>query len=405
MGLLRRKKEAIERFRKENTYAIACLHCFKRFGHDMVMFRALEALDADGYTAQYDDELDSYRYRFGLDTAGELEAALDPADFDESRKKYHKGILMSLTDDYGNITTKRLCPFCHNELHPSAGFSPSIIFSIAGSTRAGKSVFFTSLIHQLRNKTSKHFPSFCVPINNEVGRTFKHGLVAPMIENGILPISALLKEFPDAPLVFSFSLTEGDSSEVHIVFFDPAGDSLCLDLHNDLMKSSSGVMMLVDPLGIPYFGRDLAEKSDPDFDPLFFTEPADDLGIMLLEHAKNIPAAVVLTKTDLLKSIIGESELFDDLSAVFEDFRHSGLFDVSEFSEIDSEISVFFEEECPHFYNAMKKRFGSDLGFFGVSALGEKPNAGQVSQINPVRVDEPFLWLLYKMGLIMGEDE
>ena len=405
MGLLRRKKEAIERMRKENTHIITCLHCFRRFTHDDVMFRALEALDFDGYTARFDDVLDTYRYRFGLDSAGEIEVVLDPVDFEESCKRYHKGVLTSLTDDFDNITTRRICPFCHNELHPGAGFSPPVIFSIAGATRAGKSVFFTSLIHFLRNKTPKHFPSFCVPLNNEIARNFKHGLAAPLIENGILPISALLKEHPEAPLVFSFSLTGDESSEVHIVFFDPVGDSLCLDIHNALMRSSSGVMMLVDPLGIPYFGKELAEKSDPDFDPLFFTEQADDMGIMLLEHARNIPVAVVLTKTDLLKSIIGESELFDHLSAVFEDFRHSGSFDMSEFGEIDSEIGVFLEEECPNFYNALMKRFGANIGFFGVSALGGRPNAGQVAAISPVRIDEPFLWLLYKMGLISSGGE
>ena len=405
MGLLRRKKEAIQRMRKENTHTITCLHCFRRFGHDEIMFRALETLDADGYSARYDDVLDSYRFRFGLDSAGEVEVVLDPVDFEESSKNYHKGILVSLTDDYDNITTKRICPFCHNELHPGAGFSPSVIFSITGATRSGKSVFFTCLINYLRSKTSKTFPSFCVPINSEVARNFKHGLAAPLIENGILPISALLKEFPEAPLVFSFSLADDESSEVHIVFFDPVGDSLCMDIHNALMKSSSGVMMLVDPLGIPYFGRELAEKTDPDFAPLFFTEPSDDMGIMLLEHAKKIPIAVVLTKTDLLKSVIGENELFDHLSAVFEDYHHSGFFVLSEFNEIDSEISVFFEEECPNFYNALQKRYGANLGFFGVSSLGERPNAGQVAAVNPVRIDEPFLWLLYKMGLIPAGGE
>ena len=403
MGLFWRKKARIERERKENTHKIVCLFCFRSFGHDRVMFRALEALDADGYTARYDDSLDGYRNRFGLGSAGEIEATLDPDDFDESRKKHHKGILVSLADDYGNITARRICPFCHNDISQIAGFAPAVIFAVTGAARAGKSVFFTCLIHHIRTVLSRHYPSYCAPVDSETGRMFKHGLAVPLLENGILPVSALLKECPDMPLVFTFSMAGGGSLEASIVFFDPAGDSSCMDIHSQLMKSAKGVMLLVDPLSIPGFGKRLAEKSDPDFDPLFFTEPVDDLGLMLLEHAGDVPIAVVLTKTDLLGAAPGEH--FDSLSAVFDNFCHEGFFDTSEHDEIDAEIHNFLSDTCPNFFNALKKRFEGNLGFFGVSALGERPVAGHVNNVNPVRIGEPFLWLLYSLGIISDEGE
>ena len=404
MGLFWRKKAKIERIRKENTHKIVCLSCFRRFSHDRVMFRAFEALDAEGYEAQYDDLLDRYRNRFGLGSAGEIEAVLDPDEFEESSKKYHKGILVSLKDDYDNITTKRICPHCHNDIKQDAGFAPAIVFAITGQARAGKSVFFTCLIHHMRNVLPKYFTCHCTSVDAQTGRMFKHGLATPLLENGILPISALLKECPDMPLVFSFSIGGEEPCEVNIVFFDPAGDSSCMDIHNQLMKSAKGVMLLVDPLSIPVFGKDLAEKNDPDFDPLFFTEPVDDMGIMLLEHAVGMPIAVVLTKTDLLRAIAHDGGHFDRLSAVFENFMHDGYFDLSEYEEIDTEIHDFLSDVCPNFFNALKKRYGSNLGFFGVSALGEKPVAGHVSRVIPVRIAEPLLWLLYSTGLISDED-
>ena len=404
MGLFWRKKAKIERMRIENTHKIVCLSCFRGFSHDRVMFRAFEALDAEGYEAQYDEMLDRYRNRFGLGTAGEIEAVLDPDEFDESSKKYHSGILVSLKDDYGNVTSRRICPHCHNDLRQDAGFAPAIIFAITGTTRAGKSVFFTCLIHHLRSVLPRQFSCHCTSVDSNTGRMFKHGLASPLLENGILPISALLKECPDMPLVFSFSIRKNEPCEVYIVFFDPAGDSGCMDIHNQLMKSAKGVMLLVDPLSIPVFGKNLAEKNDPDFDPLFFTEPVDDMGVMLLEHAVDVPVAVVLTKTDLLKAVTGEGH-FDHLSAVFENFMHSGYFDVSEFEEIDAEIHDFLSDVCPNFFNALKKRFDGNLGFFGVSALGEKPVAGHVNNINPVRVAEPFMWLLNNLGLLSSFSE
>ena len=399
MGLFWRKKARIERERKENTHKIVCLSCFRRFSHDRVMFRAFEALDAEGYEACYDELLDGYRNRFGLGTAGEIEAVLDPDEFDETNKKYHKGILVSLKDDYDNVTTRRICPHCHNDIRQDAGFVPTIVLAVTGQARAGKSVYFTCLIHHMRNVLPKHFACHCTSIDSQTGRMFKHGLATPLLENGILPVSALLKECPDMPLVFTFSLGGDAAYEIHIVLFDPAGDSSCMDIHNQLMKSAKGVMLLVDPLSIPVFGKNLAAKSDPDFDPLFFTEPVDDMGIMLLEHAVGIPIAVVLTKTDLLKAVSGGGH-FDSLSAVFENFMHKGYFDLSEYEEIDAEIHDFLSDVSPNFFNALKKRFGDNLGFFGVSALGEKPALGQVRGVSPVRIAEPLIWLLFSLGYI-----
>ena len=363
------------------------------------MFRAFEALDAEGYEAAYDELLDSYRNRFGLGTAGEIEAVLDPDEFDESCKKFHKGILVSLKDEYDNVTTRRICPHCHNDIKQDAGFAPAVVFAVTGQTRAGKSVYFTCLIHHLRNVLPRHFSSHCTSINSQTGRTFKHGLATPLLENGILPISALLKECPDMPLVFSLSLSGEEPCEVNIVFFDPAGDSGYMDIHNQLMKSAKGVMLLVDPLSIPVFGKDLAEKNDPDFDPLFFSEPVDDMGVMLLEYAKDVPIAVVLTKTDLFKAVEGKGH-FNRMSAVFRNFMHTGCFDVQEHEEIDAEIHDFLSDVCPNLINALKKRFDGNLGFFGVSALGEKPFAGHVNNVNPVRITEPFLWLMHSLGYI-----
>ena len=403
MGLFWRKKAKIERERIENTHKIVCLSCFRSFNHDRVMFRAFEALDAEGYEATYDEMLDRYRNRFGLGTAGEIEVVLDPDEFDESSKKYHRGILISLKDDYDNVATRRICPHCHNDIKQDAGFVPAVIFAITGTTRAGKSVFFTCLIHHLRNVLPRHFSCHCTSIDSHTGRTFKHGLAMPLLENGILPVSALLKQCPDMPLVFTFSIGGDESRDVNVVFFDPAGDSSYMDIYNQLMKAAKGVMLLVDPLSIPDFGKSLAEKSDPDFDPLFFTEPVDDMGIMLLEHVMDVPVAVVLTKTDLLKSVSGGGH-FDRRSAVFENYMHDGYFDVSEYEEIDAEIHDFLAEVCPNFFNALKKRFGDNLSFFGVSALGGKPVAGHVSNVSPVRITEPFLWLLYSLGFITERD-
>ena len=399
MGLFWRKKARIERERLKRTHRIVCLHCFRGFSHEQVMFRALEALDAEGYAAARDEELDGHRARFGLPSAGELEAALDPGDFAESAKGHRQGVLVSLRDDYGNVTERRICPYCHNPLPQAAGFQPPLILAVTGQARAGKSTFFTCLIHHIRNSLPRHYSSHCASVDGETGRFFKESLAVPLLENGTLPVSALLKEFPDMPIVFNFALASA-APDVSIVLFDPAGDSGYMDIHAHIARSASGIMLLVDPVSIPGLGKRLAEMNDPGFDPLFFTETVDDFGLMLLEEAQGANVAVVLTKTDMLKAAGGEAGGFGERSAVFSNYFHRGFFDAGEHAAVDAEVHNFLAETCPNFFNAIKKRHGSRLGFFGVSALGQMPVAGQVSALRPVRIGEPFLWLLAEMGLV-----
>ncbi|MNW21962.1 hypothetical protein D3C71_2231780 [compost metagenome] len=47
----------------------------------------------------------------------------------------------------------------------------------------------------------------------------------------------------------------------------------------------------------------------------------------------------------------------------------------------------------------------SDTAYFAVSALGSNPvNQKIEGVVSPIRVDEPFLWLLHKLKFIEGGD-
>jgi hypothetical protein len=74
---------------------------------------------------------------------------------------------------------------------------------------------------------------------------------------------------------------------------------------------------------------------------------------------------------------------------------------LSEFYEINDDAEDFISEVDPNFRNALKRRF-ADLGFFAVSALGTRPQGQRVASFAPMRVDEPFLWLLHRLGYIEG---
>ncbi|MCL2204454.1 MAG: hypothetical protein FWB88_11020 [Defluviitaleaceae bacterium] len=413
MGLFKKKMEAVKRAKMDETHEIVCLYCFKNFDHDRVLFRALAAVDAEGYRACADAVLDAYRERFHMDEAGDLPVVLDPLDFNEVSKGYHRGILSALTDDHNQITTKRLCPFCHNDIPQSAGFAPSTIISFVGASQAGKSVYLTSLVHTLKTLTPRNFQIFCTPINNEMGRKFKVAYEDPLIENGCL-LDPTQKEIQQEPFIFTFSFADGTLPEINIAFFDAAGEGMVdngyMDIYASHIRNSSGVLFLVDPMQFRTIGKKIVLMNNLDYDPATTDEPVEVLTGLVENYIykqasgiSQIPTAVVLTKTDLLQPVQAEGEYIRADSHFFSNYTHKGYFDLDAFAQIHAEVDDFLNMVDPNFRNALKRRF-AQLGFFAVSALGAHPDTirQRVASFAPVRVDEPFLWLLYKLGYISG---
>jgi len=411
MGLFKRKKAAMQRAARDNTHNIICLYCFRSFAHDRIMFRAAEALDAEGYYADYDSVLDNYRARFHMDTAGLLPAVLDPDHFNEVSKGHYRGVLCSLRDDYDNITTQRICPYCHNDIPQSAGFTPGTIISVVGATRAGKSVFLTSLIHTLKTVTPHNFDIFCTPINNEMGRKFKLEYEEPLVTQGLL-LEPTQKEKQQEPLIFTFSFADEAKPEINIAFFDVAGegivDTAYMDIYAAHIRNSTGILFLVDPLQLRAIGRKIQLKNRLEHDMQFFDEPTEVLSGLVEDYiykqgggVSEIPTAVVLTKTDLLHALRDDGEYVRPSSHMFRNYTHKGYFNLTEFYNIDGEVEEFIGQVDPNFRNALKRRF-YHLGFFGVSALGSQPDGQRVASFAPVRVDEPLLWVLYQLGYVEG---
>ena len=411
MGLFKRKKTAIEREKLDKTHDIVCLYCFRNFSHDRVMFRALAAIDAEGYRTAFDPILDEYRAKFHMDTAGELTAALDPDNFSEAAKGFSRGVLFSLKDDYDNVTTRRICPYCHNDIPQSAGFAPGTIISVVGATQSGKSVYLTSLVHTLKTVTPRNFPIFCTPINNEMGRKFKFEYEDPLIESGFL-LDPTQKEKQQEPFIFTFSFSDETKPEINIAFFDVAGegmvDTAYMDIYAAHIRNSSGILFLVDPTQFRSIGRKIQLKNDLDFGENFSDEPVDVLSGLVEDYiykqgggVSEIPTAIVLTKTDLLDALKADGEYIHPSSRMFKNYTHNTFFNLAEFANIHGEVDELIAIADPNFRNALKRRFAR-LGFFAVSALGSKPNDGRVASFAPIRVDEPFLWILYQLGYIEG---
>ncbi|UPK43593.1 MULTISPECIES: TRAFAC clade GTPase domain-containing protein [Paenibacillus] len=397
-------------------YDIVCPYCFSKFSPEEVVFRAAHHRDDDeDYALGEDAKLNRYRERFGLDTVFDMEAVLAPHDVPEEHRIYSDNIVMGLNDRYGVVTRRRLCPQCHNELPVTAGKAPSNIISIIGASQVGKSVYMTSLIHTLQHYTADHFDAACMPLNAEISRRFRADYEEPLFERGDL-LDSTQKEKLQEPFIFQFVFKDEDKAPLTLVFFDVAGEGMVeqdyLGLHGQHIKNSAGILFMVDPLQI----RSIRDKirinlgNEPGEWTPRYDEPRDVVLTMFgdfiayQDKAKtNIPTAIVLTKSDMLHSLKDEEgDYIKSNSNVFRNMVHRDWFDLTEFENIDGEIRRFIEKVDRPFKGTMDVYF-KDTAYFAVSALGSNPVDMKLQGVvSPIRVDEPFLWLLYKLKYIEG---
>ncbi|MFE4570400.1 TRAFAC clade GTPase domain-containing protein [Paenibacillus chitinolyticus] len=398
-------------------YSIVCPYCFNKFEPDDVVFRATHIKDSDDdFMLQEDERLNSWRRKFNLSEV-DMEAVILPSTIPDSYKTYVQNVLVAVTDRYGETTRRRLCPYCHNELPISAGKVPSNIISIVGASQVGKSVYMTSLIHTLQHTTASNFNAACMPLSAEISRKFRQHYHEPIFERGSMLQSTNPNEQQE-PFIFQFVFKDEREAPLTIVFFDVAGEGMVqreyLDIYASHIKNSSGILFLVDPLQIRSI-RDKIQINVGGEQGEFanrYDEPREVV-ISLFEnfiaHQSNskteIPTAIVLTKSDMLQYLKEEdSEYIQPNSNVFRNVVHQGYLDASEFENINGEIGRFIEKVDRPFKDAVDVYF-SNTAYFAVSALGTNPVNKQISGvINPTRVDEPFIWLLHKLGYIARRD-
>ncbi len=409
-----KEKEPVEEVQEYRQYMIVCPHCFRKFAPDDVVFRLTHHTDDEKYCLQEDLLLNDYLEKFGLEASDELEAVITPNDVPEASRIYADGVLIGLRDKYGVETRKRLCPFCHNDLPFLAGKTPSNIIAIIGDSQVGKSVYMSALIRTLEAQTAHEFNAACLPSNNETSIRFNKQYINPLFYNNTL-IESTQKERKQEPFIYDFKFKDQSKTPLSLVFFDVAGEGMTdnryLELYANHIKNATGILFLVDPLEFPIL-KDKIVKRYKDLKNVdgMIREPRDVI-VSLSENfisaesgeRTNIPTAIVLTKSDMLLELDeAEIESINVDSRIFSNYIHKGYFDLGEYRRVEKEVVDLFNEVSQSFIDAVEVHF-SNTGFFAVSALGQNPVEGKLEGvIQPTRVDEPFLWLLYKLGYISG---
>ena len=312
-----------------------------------------------------------------------------------------------------------VCPnsVCHHKLPEGTLTGTNSIISIVGGRAAGKTHFVGVLIYELARRIAADFQASFVGFDEsrmlwerEFGSLY-HTLQA-------LELTRVGEH--KEPLIYEFVVPSRFGNKMYtFAFFDTAGENFNdegqMSVLNKYIYQSAGIIFLFDPLQIPMVAAqvpsDVLTGSTAGAGGGTRTSNSD-----VLAHVANLiwgyrgqkrgqristPAAVVFTKLDAIADILPPG------SAVLDNSPHAGQVMLNDLHNVSNEIESLLKEwDEAAFVQQVNNTF-PEHGYFAVSALGidNHPDATanrSVKKPQPHRIEDPFLWMLTKTGVLKG---
>ncbi|MCL2216227.1 MAG: hypothetical protein FWB91_04310 [Defluviitaleaceae bacterium] len=446
-------------FEKKQSHVI-CPFCCHRFHPNEADFRlpssvgSVEKTPAKGRkkttkaadVKEFDEKL--YDYYIEILQVGEKDAAARAMQFpaveiennaavsysQEEMEKHGFAHRITYKPSTGKKITsdKRLCPNCHNDLPIGYGMRDTLLISILGDARSGKSVFLTMLIAELENN-----PDFVSKLNfigdKQVRDSFYETYQKPLLKDHQLISSTKRKKIP--PYAFNFwyqyKNEEGVVKEnnIDLIFYDIAGEDLrddsAIRQNGFNIKDSSGLIFLVDPTNFTRLS-DLFRFSDS---ALIDAIPEENSNQNIFNTLYNyflgfdrekspIPMALVMSKSDLFNYV--RFDFFDNkpenrIQNILSDEAHKNALNMRSVKGLNQEVREFLSHLGED--GVLNNALGcfKAVSCFAVSSLGKKPIVEQISDpitnetiekgyidgpLQPFRVKEAFYWILMRNQLL-----
>ncbi len=315
------------------------------------------------------------------------------------------------------VSRQRLCPHCHMELPLGLGRRRSLVFAVIGAKESGKSHYLAVLITELRKRLCADLDLGLDAVNDETRERFRNEFYRPVYEEGRTIVATQtgrrLQNSVRQPLIYDLNLFgSGRHRRIRrsatLVFFDTAGEDLdreeSIRIANRYVCRADGIIVLLDPLQLPYVRR---RFRDPRLLPSETGETSEILSriVRLIRKGRRrqtgrvpIPLAVAFSKFDAVGSVDG---LVGPQLQLHSHPSHDGGFNVADYEAVNDEMqSLIASWGSADLIQQIKGSF-TTFGFFGLSALGCNPHRNKrIPHVIPKRVEDPFLWLLYRHGFL-----
>lgn len=317
-----------------------------------------------------------------------------------------EGFVTHGTDEFKNVTYRRVCPYCHNPLPLKYGKNPVKFISIIGITGSGKTVYISQLLKNMTECVAKAGLSAYFTTDHETNFIEKNKVARGIELPDSTPPGALSQ-----PMFYDIvRMVDGKQRTDTIVLYDIAGEN-CRNA-NDMVRFSSfvqhshGLILLVDPKQLGFLPG--ADEEDVD-------APSTALNtlhsVLESEQGKRsaVPIAVCVSKSDQCAGIL--PSLAQEHVQVAERDTMTGLptqkFDARTFNQLSAQLKeMMLNNPCASTVcqNLMDEYW--NYNFFALSAVGcaceatEQGYYAPVSRPDPKRIEEPILWLFKQFGII-----
>lgn len=321
-----------------------------------------------------------------------------------------------------------VCPHCHNRLPVEMIEKGCEIISVVGGPASGKSNYIVSLIHELKKYGNRLGLSVTL---QQVGRNDKEKTTNKYREfyQIVFEQHMALPKTPEVkhPIPWIMRLESNTTGKaVYLVFYDTAGeafnDTEKMARDAEYLQHSKAVIVAFDTLGVPKIKR-ILEKKGIDvgyqiskYEYMWETiknNNTDNTALKMTER----PYAFVFTKFDAV--IDNASDLDFSINAFVDDngkftnssFVDTGVVNMSELKACSDSIrkalrGPWNEEVEEDLANDTESLWKDNGMFFGVSALGgmkdtlsiRTEGAEDHQVVKPVKVLDPLIWILVKLG-------
>ncbi|MCB9296334.1 MAG: hypothetical protein H6559_24935 [Lewinellaceae bacterium] len=255
---------------------------------------------------------------------------------------------------------------------------------------------------------------------------------AQIFRNKSVLASNLRGEIPHPYLLATMTRRKDQEKDLkaYTLWYDFAGEdyekSDEMDAVIQYFTAIGGIFFLVDPSNSEKVVKILGiEANDPDQganemrDEGVLTQIGSIVGKHGTDesfHQKHI--AVIVSKVDLFKD--SKFEHFREDSIIWQPSPHqsAGEFSLDDFRQVNEEVEKYLMKyhkaiygQIVRFHNGKDDIMESNVGYFAVSALGQNPVGDRKvglkleKKVSPIRVEDPFYWMLWKMGHLPASSE
>lgn len=394
---------------------ITCPYCFKKFSNKDVEYQCENIETSVDGTRKCPEAVDQrFNDHWGIQRESRHFFKGKPFSLFSSTPRASK------CDKCDKLSSRFVCPHCHNWLPTEMIAEGAEIISIVGAPNSGKTVYFFNLMRQLEKKG--YLLGLTITAQDEGPDKQKktsmiyREMVKLMYEEHQLPAKTPVNEGDKpVPLIFKVSNKKAGQKSgktIYIVFYDTPGeafqDSEQISRMADHVSNSAGILLFVDPYNIQKLIGTIQAASEDEVVAGGIQENDTVLNSLLqkvdAKQSENKPFAIVFSKIDVvLKGLAkeGAEELQNNIDlSKNSSFLKTKKLSLSEIDQISEALEIISQEwDVGDMKERIRAKYKDEnIKMFAVSSLGSQPDGNSIVNLNPYRVMDPLTWILYKMG-------